>query len=152
MEQVFPIAPTTVKPWILSLPVVILVGIAILIGWLMVKTAQGMRSSTFAIGPDGLRIRGDVYGRLIPRSAILADQARAVDLGRDRDVAPTIRTRGTGLPGYSAGWFRLRNGQKALLYVTDRSRVAYIPTTEGYAVLLSTPDPDALIAALRAGG
>jgi hypothetical protein len=56
---------------------------------------------------------------------------------------------GTGLPGYAAGWFKLRNGAKALLYVTDRSRVARIPTTEGYLVMVSVNDPAALIAQLR---
>jgi hypothetical protein len=37
-----------------------------------------------------------------------------------------------------------------LLYVTDRSRVARLPTSEGYTVLLSVPEPQQLIDALRA--
>ena len=56
---------------------------------------------------------------------------------------------GTGLPGYQAGWFRLRNGEKALVYLTDRGRAVYVPTTAGYSVLLSPAEPDAFLAALR---
>jgi hypothetical protein len=57
---------------------------------------------------------------------------------------------GTALPGYQSGWFRLRNGEKALLYLTDRSRAVYIPTAEGYAVVLSPIDPDGFLTALKA--
>ena len=56
---------------------------------------------------------------------------------------------GTGLPGYQAGWFRLRNGEKALLYLTDRARAVYIPTTAGYSLLLSPADPDGFLSQLR---
>lgn len=57
---------------------------------------------------------------------------------------------GTGLPGYQAGWFRLTNGERALLYLTDRRRAVYVPTTAGYSVLLSPAEPDAFVSALRA--
>jgi hypothetical protein len=33
--------------------------------------------------------------------------------------------------------------------VTDRSRVVYVPTTEGYSILLSPSDPEGLAARLR---
>jgi hypothetical protein len=56
---------------------------------------------------------------------------------------------GTGLPGYAAGWFRLTNGERALLYVTTRERVLYVPTQAGYALLLSPSDPDGMLADLR---
>jgi hypothetical protein len=56
---------------------------------------------------------------------------------------------GTGLPGYQAGWFRLRNGDRALLYLTDRSKAVYVPTTEGYGVLLSPAEPEQFLAALN---
>jgi hypothetical protein len=65
---------------------------------------------------------------------------------------PKRRTFGTGLPGYQAGWFRLESGEKALLYLTDRSRAVYIPTTAGYSVLLSPENPDGLLAAIASIG
>jgi hypothetical protein len=65
------------------------------------------------------------------------------------ELQPTRRTFGTGLPGYRSGWFRLRNGERALLYLTDEARAVYVPTTAGYSVLLSPRDPDQFVAALR---
>jgi hypothetical protein len=47
------------------------------------------------------------------------------------------------------GWFRLRNGEQALLYLTDTSRAVYVPTTAGYSVLLSPQEPDEFLAAVR---
>ncbi len=37
----------------------------------------------------------------------------------------------------------------ALVYLTDRARVVYLPTRDGYCVMLSTPQPEALLAALK---
>jgi hypothetical protein len=56
---------------------------------------------------------------------------------------------GTGLPGYQAGWFRLANGETALLYLTDRAKAVYVPTTNGYALILSPDNPERFMAALR---
>jgi hypothetical protein len=77
-------------------------------------------------------------------------EIRRIDLATSPELAPRLRTLGTGLPGYQAGWFRLRNGEKALLYLTDRGRAVYVPTTAGYSVLVSPENPDEFVAALRA--
>jgi hypothetical protein len=47
------------------------------------------------------------------------------------------------------GWFRLKNGETALLYVTDESTVTYLPTTEHDVLLLSVENADAFLQALR---
>src|SRR5206468_4079591 len=80
--------------------------------------------------------RGDVYGRLIPASQLRGAAARIIDLRSDAEHRPRRRTFGTGLPGYAAGWFRLRNGEKALLFLTDWTHVVYVPKRAGYAVLM----------------
>ena len=147
--QVFQIAPAASKAmWGLAIvPVTIL----LLVLGLLVASAMGARSATFEVSPDGLRLRGDLYGRFIPAAALLADHARRVDVAATPELAPQRRTMGTGLPGYRSGWFRLRNGERALLYLTDQSRAVYVPTTEGYSVLLSPQDPDAFLQALKQG-
>jgi hypothetical protein len=76
-------------------------------------------------------------------------EARVVDLRVERDLQPVSRRLGTGLPGYASGWFRLRNGERALVYLTNRRRVAMVPTDLGYTVMMSADDPDGLVAALR---
>ena len=65
------------------------------------------------------------------------------------DFAPRIRTLGTAVPGYASGWYRLRNGEKALAYLTRRDSVVYLPTALGYSPLLSVSRPEELLAALR---
>ena len=70
-------------------------------------------------------------------------------LSGDSEFKPIRRTNGIGLPGYSAGWFKLANGEKALLFVTDRGKVVYMPTTDGYSVLLSTVNPEEFLESLN---
>lgn len=72
-----------------------------------------------------------------------------VDLRLEPSRKPASRTMGTGLPGYAAGGFRLGNGEKALLYLTDRTRAVYVPTHDGYSVLLNPHDPERMADELR---
>lgn len=147
--QVFQIAPAASKAlWGLTIvPVIVLV----VVFGLLAASAIGSRSATFEVSREGLRLRGDLYGRFIPSSTIHADRARRVDFEASPELTPGLRTMGTGLPGYQSGWFRLRNGDRALLYLTDRSRAVYVPTTNGYGVLLSPADPEAFLLALKQG-
>jgi hypothetical protein len=34
------------------------------------------------------------------------------------------------------------NGEKALVFVTDPTRIIYIPTRDGYSVLMSVAEPE----------
>ncbi|HEU4578277.1 MAG TPA: PH domain-containing protein [Polyangiaceae bacterium] len=140
----FPIAEAGRSPYWVLLPVLlVLIGVGALIGF----TLWGARSARFELSAEGLRLRGDLYGRLIPPEQL--DLEGAHRLGpEDTALLPRLRTLGTGLPGYQAGWFRLGNGQKALVYLTDRSRAVYVPTRAGYSLLLSPADPDAFLGAL----
>ncbi len=108
-----------------------------------------MQHARFTVSNDGLRLQGDLYGRLIPLKSLKLDEAVVTNLKTDKDHQPKWRTMGTALPGYAAGWFKLRNGDKALMYVTDNTRVARIPTTEGYIVMVSVSEPTALIDELK---
>lgn len=123
----------------------LLLGMLVLFGYIFYST----RNVTFEASTEGLRIRGDLYGRMVPRASLLLDQARVLNLGENREYALSWRTNGIGLPGYSSGWFRLKNGDKALAFLTKKDAVLYLPTRDGYAVLLSTPDPQLLLGALQ---
>jgi len=147
--QIFPIAPADARPlWVLVPVALVAVGLLVLLA----VTLSGARGARFEASATGLRVRGDMYGRVIPIDHLRPEGARRVDLSREVDLRPAGRTFGTGLPGYQAGWFRLRSGEKALLYLTDRTRAVYVPTSAGYALLLSPKDPDAFLAALRSVG
>jgi hypothetical protein len=146
MKETFYIVPGNSGPlWLFAV-------IALFFGALLAFFASFVYSSRYLryeVSAEGLAIRGDIYGRSIPRKALQLDRAKAVDLTQVRDLQLSSRTNGAGLPGYGAGWFRLRNGEKALAFVTDRRHVLYVPTNAGYSVLLSVKNPEALLAALR---
>jgi hypothetical protein len=96
-----------------------------------------------------LILRTGFYGRTLPRASLRRESALEISLVDRRDLAPRWRTNGIGLPGFKAGWFRLRNSDKALVLLTDPFHVTYLPTSEGYVLLVSTT---ALLAALRGSG
>ncbi len=146
MTTTFAIAPAGMRPLWLLVPIG-----ALLLGVLAMLALAwyGSQHARFDISPAGLRLRGDVYGRLVAAPDLRGGAARIVDLRVAAELAPKRRTFGTGLPGYAAGWFRLRNGEKALLFLTDWSRAVYIPTRRGYALLVSPKEPQALLDAVR---
>ena len=146
--ETFPIAPAATRAlWFVPLLMaVILVPVLALVG----GTLVGARAARFEVSPAGVRLHGDWYGRTIPAGQIRGQDAKRVNFATEPELAPKWRTMGTGLPGYQAGWFRLKNGEKALLYLTDRSRAVYVPTTAGYSLLLGPAEPDAFVSAIRA--
>jgi hypothetical protein len=147
MTQTFPIIPGQVRILWVALPALLLL---LAVFGTLAYSLSGARNARFEVSPVGLRLRGDFYGRFILAGDLRLGGARAVNL-RDEDptLAPVRRTMGTATRGYQAGWFRLRDGQRALVYITDPSHVAYVPTANGYALLLSVADPDAFLASLR---
>lgn len=143
--QVFEIAPTGGfrHLWPL-LPVVIVLGIAIFIAIALLVPTK------IEVSAAGIRIRNTLYGRFIPAEKLRTEAARVVNLSTSPQLAPARRTNGSGLPGYQAGWFRLRNGEKALVFLTDRQHAIYLPTSEGYSLLVSPKQPDQFVSQLRA--
>lgn len=92
---------------------------------------------------------GDFWGRSIPLESLKSSEVRILDLNNRSEYLPKRRTLGTGLPGYASGWFRLRNGEKALVYLTSGKQVVYIPTSSNYSLLLSVEQPERLIELLQ---
>jgi hypothetical protein len=148
MAEVIPLArsQSAWAGWV-TLSVVLL--LALLALYLLVTP----RLVRFDVSSTGLTITGDwLYGRSIPLADIRAKEARSVDLTADRDYQTTARLNGVGLPNYKAGWFRLRNGEKALVFVSDPRHVVYIPGQTGYSVLLSVNSPANFVEKLKAAG
>lgn len=147
MAETFPMIPATSKSFWFVIPLLVVLFVALLV--LFTFIAYSSQNAHFELSAEGLRIRGDLYGRMIPAAALIGEQARTMDLTENREYRPRWRTLGTGMPGYRAGWFRLRNREKALLYVTDASRIVYIPTRENYSVLLSVAERERFLQKLR---
>jgi hypothetical protein len=145
MTEVFQMVPAPGRAFgvIAAIGVLLLALVA-----LFAVVAWGGRTTRFQVTDDGLRIRSPIYGRTVPFDDIIPGSIRVADLRTDRELQPTLRTNGLGLPGYSAGWFRLRGGRRALLFVTVREQVVHFETRGGHAVQLSAQAPDELTRAL----
>ena len=105
-------------------------------------------AAKFEVDESGLRIYNTIYGKYIPKENLDLNGIQVVDLKTQTSLQPHLRTNGVGLPGYEAGWFNLKDKERALLFVTDRENVVYIPTL-GYSILLSTKDTNKMVDSLQ---
>ena len=151
----FPLAKAPVRAWNASDLILTLLGFIVppLVSLaLLALLMNAGRRVRFELSDDALRIRGDLYGRTIPRSVLQVAQASVIDMKGHPTFGRMLRTNGIGLPNYLSGWFRPHGGGRALLFVTDRARVVAVPTTAGYQLLLSPADPDGFLATLQKEG
>lgn len=145
MKETFPILPAgSGSLWFLAVVAVILLVAAAFLAAVAVSTRSGRVELTDA----GIAIHSAFYGRTIPWSSVFADRAMPLDLTRSPEHEPSIRTNGIGLPGYNAGWFRLRNGSNALAFITDRHSVACVPTRD-FVLLVSLGEPVSFVEAVK---
>jgi uncharacterized membrane protein len=146
MEKIFGIIPASSGPyifiWIFSVILIAVIALFVFIGY-------SSRHVSFEVSDQGLRISRALYGRFIPREEIAVGGVKILNLTVDAEYKPKLRTNGIGLPGYAEGWFKLQNKEKALLFVTDRSSVVYIPTTKDYSVLLSVREAEEFAESLK---
>lgn len=127
----------------------VVVAVVVVLVLLLMAAAGGAR---VVADEDALRVRAPLYGRTIPLASIDVGGARVLDLRAPSPHAPRVRTNGVGLPGFLLGWFRLHDGERGFLAVTARDRVTYLPTSEGYALLLSVADPERFLEWMRSAG
>ena len=85
-----------------------------------------------------------MYGTSVPIESIDVAGVKVVNLEDDPFFNPNFRTNGYGISGYQTGWFQLQNGEKALLFLSDRRRVIYIPTTFGYSLVISADKAESI--------
>ncbi len=146
MPEVFTIPPASAKPlWVVGAIGALLLSLLLFFAYVVYAS----RATRYEISRAGLAVRRTPYGRTVPWSSLDVTQARVIDLRSAPDVRPTLRTNGIGLPGYQAGWFRLGDRGKGLLFVTDPSRVVVLPTRDGFTLLLSVQDPATFLEAVR---
>lgn len=146
MKEIFPIAPAGSSAMLLLLPIAVLLVAGLV---LVIITAIAIGRGSVEVSPGNMRIKAPLYGRSIPLTSLIPEQARVIDISRENELRPKWRTNGIGLPNYAAGWFKLQNGEKALLLVTDKKKVLYLPTRDGYSILLSAVEPERLLALLK---
>lgn len=147
MLEVFPIVPAGARSlWFIGAVCLVLGVVMLMLAWI----GWSSRHSRVELTDHSIRLIGDLWGRSIPLGKLDLAASDVVRLDASSAYKPVSRTWGTGMPGYASGWLRLRNGEKALAYLTTSERVVHIPTSDGYSLLLSVAEPDALLGALRA--
>ncbi|MDR0382934.1 MAG: PH domain-containing protein [Spirochaetaceae bacterium] len=120
----------------------------LLIGGITVGIIFAMKGTTIAIKDGEVVIKTFLYGKKIPIENIDVDGIRAVNLNLDKEYNVSIRTNGIGLPNFLSGWAKLNNGNKALVYLTDRNNVLLMPTKK-YTLLFSMETPDEFIEKIK---
>jgi hypothetical protein len=126
-----------------------LLGLAALVAFLGAYPIWASKSTRVKLGAEGLRMHfplGSGSGRLLPWSSLRTGAARLAHYSEDWQLRPLLNV---------PGWFgrnRLSNGEKALVFLTDSSAsFVYLPTTEGYSLLLQVEAPSDFLEALGAG-
>ncbi|WP_107666411.1 PH domain-containing protein [Cyanothece sp. BG0011] len=146
MSQVFPMVPASNKT-LLSIGIFAILMLGLFC--LSLFIAYSCQQVKFEVSEQQLNITGDLYGRTIPLNSLVIDEAKVIKLDQESPYQPRWRTNGIGLPGYQSGWFKLKNGEKALLFVTEKNEVVYLPTVEGYSLLMSVKQPTELLESLK---
>ena len=144
--QVFPIIPAHASVYLILIPILLVVFIG---GGVATYAAFASRHVKFEVSRDGVTIRGDMFGRFVPKDKMVLKSAKAADLTKETTLAPKWRSGSTGYPGYKAGWYRLADESKALVFITDPHSVVYIPTVDGSCLIMSVANPDEFLAALK---
>jgi len=107
----------------------------VLIG-LIIGFIFSMKHTSISIKNNEVIIKTFLYGRTIPISEILINEIRTINLNQNNDYNISIRTNGIGLPNLYLGWMKLKNGKKALVYLTDKENVLLMPTKD-FIILFS---------------
>ncbi|HEY5778500.1 MAG TPA: hypothetical protein VIT00_07155 [Terrimicrobiaceae bacterium] len=104
----------------------------------------------FEIADGRLFVRGDIFCWRFPLSSMNLGPSVVLDLTQWPDFKPRRKIIGTSLPGYQSGEFLLRNGRRAVVFLSDIHRVLCILMNDGKFLLLSCADPEGLLALLVA--
>lgn len=137
--QITPAAPVSTL-FLVGLTLLMAV-MAIGFGWLATSATR----PSVNVDETALTLRAPFYGRSIALPRIRLEEARVVNIDASSTVRPTRRTNGIGLPGLGIGWFKLANGEKALVALSSRDRVVYVPTDDGFSLLFSLERPEAFL-------
>jgi len=127
---------------ILMIGIMLIIIIPLII--LTVGIISSMRNTTISLTENELIIKSMFYGRKIPLENIMINGIKKINLEENTEYNISVRTNGTSIPGFKSGWMRLKNGEKALTFITDKNNVVLIPVKD-YLLLFSMDNIDEFI-------
>lgn len=108
-----------------------------------------MRRHRLVLDAAGLEVATTFYRRRLTWPQLRVQDARVVSLGERPELRPALKANGYALPGFRSGWFRTRKPSKMLAATAGGDRVLWVPTTEGYELLLETRNLQATLQRMR---
>ena len=127
----------------------VLVGVAA-VGIALAAMLYSPGAPGYTLTPNSLSIHDRFYPVSIDADSVDVAGIHVVDIDRDKDWQPTMRTNGFSNSHYHAGWFRVAGGQKVRMYRTNSTRLVLLPPkSDGSAVLYEVADPDNFVAEVR---
>ena len=128
--------------------IVLFIAVIILLLVLGIGLVSSIKNTVLTLTNKELIIKSMIYGRRIPIENILLNEIKTLDLNENPEYHVSRRTNGMSLPNISLGWVRLKNRQKALVFLTDKSNVVLIPTKD-YVILFSMTNAGEFISKIR---
>jgi hypothetical protein len=109
---------------------------------------HSMKNTTLTLTEKEIIIKSIFYGRKIPLDEIIIGEIKPINLDNDKEYNISIRTNGISVPQFKSGWMRLKNGEKALTFITSKNNVVLIPTKK-YLILFSMDKINEFIARIN---
>lgn len=126
-------------------PLLLLFAIPAIVLFAQLLLVRGIARAGVSVAQGELVVNTGLGTKRVPLSRLRKQGVQVVNLGERTELKPMLRTWGSGLPGFAAGWFRLRNGDKAVCLLLERERVTYLRSDEDrLTLLLSLANPDQL--------
>lgn len=116
---------------------------------ILIRLTLGVRNPKVTLDHSGLSIKVSFINKNWPLSELDGSHAKTIDLRNQKGLKPKWKLWGAAMPGLSTGTFKLYNGDKAHVYITDKSKIVYIPTQNG-TILLSLVRPKEFLDTLQA--
>ncbi|HLT43307.1 MAG TPA: hypothetical protein VK000_01470 [Luteimonas sp.] len=116
---------------------------------LLVPLALALRRRRLTIDGDELVVAATFYTRRVPVRTLELERARIVDLAEHTEFKPWLGGNRIDLPGFQAGYYLLRNRQRAFCLITARERVLVLPLRDGKLLMISPRQPRDLLARLE---
>ena len=141
--MMFPSAPAA---YVLRPAAALVLLLAAAFGLLLYRTY----GSNVILDGESMSLNVPLYSRTVPYGMIDVEGVSIIDDPDNAALSLAIRTNGVGMPGYLLGSFRTSGGRRAFVALTDRSKIVYVPLTDGSTILLSVENAEDLVR--RLGG
>ena len=123
--------------------------VATITGAIWLVTDRLLLRHDLRIDDAGIDIRTTLYRRRVGWVDLDLASARVLDIDEHPERKPLLKSNGVSIPGFRSGWFRSRAFARLFVATAGGSRLLWLPTTLGYALLLQPRNPAALLEQLR---